>query len=184
MAILYTIGHSNRPIEEFLEILKSYEIDTLVDVRSIPKSRYVPQFNQENLKASLKKIHVSYKHNKTLGGRRKANPFSQNDGWHHPAFRGYADYMQTKDFYIGLKDILHLVNRGKNVAIMCAEALPWRCHRSLIADAIVIRKIKVMDIFNKSTTKPHHLTSFAVVDKTTRPFKIIYPHQNISLFSE
>lgn len=174
MATIYTIGHSNREIEVFLEMLVAHGIQQLIDVRSIPKSRMFPWFNKENLSKSLKKLHIAYHHMPELGGRRHTTKESKNTGWHHSAFRGYADYMQSDEFYLGLKALNQLII-GKKTVIMCAEALPWQCHRSLIADAEIARGVKVLDIFSKTNVKEHKLTSFAVIDKTKRPIRVTYP---------
>ncbi|WP_019216598.1 DUF488 domain-containing protein [Legionella tunisiensis] len=174
MPHLYTIGHSTHPLQEFIEILHFYHINHLVDVRTVPKSRHVPWFNKEDLSASLAKENIAYTHLSKLGGLRKGSPTSINTGWRNASFRSYADYMQTISFYEGLKE-LHDLIKNNTVVIMCAEALPWRCHRSLIADAAIIRKIKVLDIISKSSIQPHKLTEFAIINKQTRPFQIYYP---------
>jgi uncharacterized protein (DUF488 family) len=159
---IYTIGHSTRKLEEFIEILKEYKIKILVDVRSIPKSRYNPQFNSIFLKDKLKRVGIKYLHLEMLGGLRYSKKDSINMGWKNSSFRGYADYMQTKEFLDGLKE---LISKSKKeiTAIMCAEAVPWRCHRSLISDALLIRKIKIIHIINKNSDFNHKLTSFAKV---------------------
>lgn len=175
MPQLYTIGHSTHPLEEFIDILHFYHITHLVDVRTVPKSRYVPWFNKLDFSTSLNKEKIAYTHLSKLGGLRKGSPTSINTGWRNASFRGYADYMQTKSFYEGLKELHFIIKNNAAVVIMCAEAVPWRCHRSLIADAEIIRKIKVLDIINKSSIQPHKLTEFAVVNKQTRPFQIYYP---------
>lgn len=156
---LYTIGHSTRSIDEFIGLLKAHHIHTLVDVRSIPKSRNNPQFNQEELKQSLKKAKISYRHLKDLGGLRHAKKDSINTGWISASFRGYADYMQTPSFSQGLEKLEKIAGK-KPTAIMCAEAVPWRCHRSLVADALTVRKWKVFHIQSKKTAKLHKRTSF------------------------
>lgn len=175
MPKLYTIGHSTHTLQEFLEILHTHKITHIVDVRTIPKSRYVPWFNENTLKRALNKVNISYTHIVALGGLRKPNKDSINQGWHNASFRGYADYMQTPEFYAGLKELNQLIKRKQKVAIMCAEALPWRCHRSLIADAEKIRGVTVLDILSRTSIHLHKLTSFAVVDRSKRPLKIYYP---------
>jgi len=175
MATLYTIGHSNHSLEEFLELLNHYQIGQLVDVRSMPRSRYVPWFNKEKLSNSLKKHKIHYLHLGELGGLRHSKKDSINTGWNNKSFRGYADYMQTPEFFNGLKNLNALLKSGKKVAIMCAEAVPWRCHRSMIGDAEIIRGIKVLDILTTKVIKPHILTSFAVIDRSTKPIRIYYP---------
>lgn len=156
---IYTIGHSTRKIEEFIGLLKHYEIEMIVDVRTIPKSRYNPQFNEDELKEALKKAGISYRHLTKLGGLRHTTKDSVNTGWTNKSFRGFADYMQTPSFKEGV-DELESFGKENTVAIMCAEAVPWRCHRSLIADALTLHKWKVLHIMNEKTTKLHELTPF------------------------
>ncbi|HHF7346036.1 TPA: DUF488 family protein [Legionella feeleii] len=175
MPRLYTIGHSTHSLQEFMAILDVYHISHLVDVRTIPKSRHVPWFNKDEFSVSLAKEAIRYTHLSKLGGLRKGSPTSINTGWRNASFRSYADYMQTKPFYEGLKELHELIKNNTAVAIMCAEAVPWRCHRSLIADAEIIRNIKVFDIISKNSIQPHKLTDFAVVNRQTRPFQIYYP---------
>lgn len=174
MPTLYTIGHSNRSLQDFIDILKAHHINRIVDIRTIPKSRHFPWFNQDALADALRKKHIIYKHIKSLGGLRHAAKDSINQGWHNASFRGFADYMQTKAFYQGLKSLNEIIKSKKKTAIMCAEAVPWRCHRSLIADAEIIRGVKVLHIMSRTSVHPHELTSFAVVDKSKRPFQIYY----------
>ncbi len=175
MPTLYTIGHSSHTIEEFLNIVHEQKITHIVDVRTIPKSRHVPWFNANELKITLNKEKIAYTHMPELGGLRKTNKDSINLGWHNASFRGFADYMQTPQFYTGLKKLNLLLKQKGKVAIMCAEAVPWRCHRSLIADAEVVRGIKVLDILNGHSAQSHKLTHFAIIDRTTKPIKIYYP---------
>lgn len=175
MPKLYTIGHSTHTLKEFLAMLEANNITHLVDVRSIPKSKFVPWFNEEKLKKVLQQVEISYTHMSVLGGLRKTQRDSINQAWRNSSFRGYADYMQTPEFFAGLKTLNQLIKQNHRVVIMCAEALPWRCHRSLIADAEVIRGITVLDIMSPISIHPHKLTSFAVVDRTKRPIKIYYP---------
>lgn len=182
---LYTIGHSNRTLEEFIELLNIYEISHLVDIRSIPKSRYVPWFNEKNLARSLQNKNILYTWLPDLGGRRHTSKDSINLGWHNTSFRGFADYMQTPAFYKALKNLNELLKTNNRVAIMCAEAVPWRCHRSLIGDAEIIRHIKVLDIISKTNVTPHKLTAFAVVDRNKRPMQIYYPDgEQLSLLKD
>jgi uncharacterized protein (DUF488 family) len=173
---IYTIGHSTHPIEEFVGLLKSHEIGILVDIRNIPKSRHNPQYQQEALKTSMKEHGIVYKYMKDLGGLRKAKADSPNGGWHNSSFRGYADYMQTKPFLGALN---RLIETGKtaHTAIMCAESLPWRCHRSLVADALIVRGIAVLDIMPDGKVSPHKMTPFAHVEGE----KITYPPENLEL---
>ncbi|STX81695.1 Uncharacterized conserved protein [Legionella busanensis] len=175
MPKLYTIGHSSHSFEEFYALLKSYAITHLVDVRAFPKSRHVPWFNEKELDAALREVNISYLHITALGGRRRTNRDSINLGWRNTSFRGYADYMQTSEFYAGLKKLNQLLGGKRRVVIMCAEALPWRCHRSLIADAEIVRGITVFDILSRTSAREHTLTSFAKVDRSKRPIKITYP---------
>lgn len=167
---IYTIGHSTRSLDELLEILKVYNIEQLVDVRSVPRSRHTPQFNSDNMSGELPKSSINYIHLASLGGLRHASKDSINLGWHNASFRGYADYMQTKDFANGLDELLELA-RQKTTCIMCAEAVPWRCHRSMIGDAISVHDIPVIDIFDKNKSVPEKITSFAKIDGNT----ITYP---------
>lgn len=161
---IYTIGHSTRSIEEFIQFLQVFEIQLLVDVRTIPKSRHNPQFNEGELKKELKKFHIQYKHLKTLGGLRHTTKDSVNQGWRNASFRGYADYMQSEEFHQGLEELEELAGK-KKTAIMCAEAVPWRCHRSLIADALTVQKWTVLHIQSKKTARQHALTPFLKVDE-------------------
>jgi uncharacterized protein (DUF488 family) len=174
MATLYTIGHSNRSLEDFIQLLQAYEIQLLVDVRTIPKSRHVPWFNASELKKSLKKIKIDYLHLPKLGGLRHPLKDSINMAWRNSGFRGYADYMQTPEFFAALKELNGYIKQFRT-AIMCAEAVPWRCHRSLISDAEVVRGVKVIEILSLNSSRSHQLTNFAVVDKNKRPIKIYYP---------
>lgn len=175
MLTLYTIGHSSHTIEEFITILHAQQITHIVDVRTIPKSRHVPWFNADQFKNTLHKEKIAYTHVPELGGLRKTHKDSINQGWHNASFRGFADYMQSTEFYAGLKKLNQIIKQKGKVAIMCAEAVPWRCHRSLIADAEIVRGVNVIDILNTHSTHPHTLTSFALVDRSKRPIKIYYP---------
>ena len=170
MKTIFTIGHSTRSIEEFIALLKDHNITQLVDIRTIPKSRHNPQFGAENLKVSLNCVNISYEYIKNLGGLRPKVKESINDAWHNASFRNYADYMQTDDFLNGLKELIDL-SKKKTTAIMCAEAVPWRCHRSSVSDALLIRNIPVCEIISEKSVREHSLTPFAVVDGNT----IIYP---------
>jgi uncharacterized protein (DUF488 family) len=160
---LWTIGHSTKPSEKFLALLKAHHIQQLVDVRTIPRSRHNPQFNREILSTSLKGNGVGYTHKPQLGGLRKPKKDSINTGWRNESFRGYADYMQTEEFW-GALDELIADGQGLRTAIMCAEAVPWRCHRSLIADALVSRGWDIRHIMSETKANQHPLTSFAVVE--------------------
>lgn len=167
---IFTIGHSTRPIEDFIEILKQYHITELVDIRTIPKSRHNPQFNGPELAQILRNHHIGYRHQKNLGGLRHTNANSINTAWKNTSFRGYADYMQTDDFKEGIAKLIETAHE-KNVAIMCSEAVPWRCHRSLVGDALLVHNIDVEDIYSLTSIKPHTLTPWATVHGTT----ITYP---------
>lgn len=172
-SIIYTIGHSTHELKEFIAILKSYKITLLADIRTMPGSRRVPQFNKENLDPALQAEGLQYIHIKKLGGLRKTTKDSVNTGWRNKSFRGFADYMQTPEFEEGLQELISLAE--KNVtAIMCAEAVPWRCHRSLVGDALLVRGFEVKDIFSEKKETDHQLTSFAEVDGQ----KITYPSEN------
>jgi uncharacterized protein (DUF488 family) len=159
---LYTIGHSTHSIEEFLALLKGHGVEQIADVRSIPKSRHCPQFNIDALGPSLLAAGIGYTPIKALGGRRHSRKNSINTGWRNASFRGYADYMATPAFSEGL-DELTAIARRQTTAIMCAEAVPWRCHRSLIADAMMLRGWEVLEIISAQPAKPHKLTPFLKV---------------------
>lgn len=173
---IWTVGHSTRPIGEFTDLLRAHGIALLVDVRTIPRSRYNPQFNTDTLAQSLRDAGLQYRHLPELGGLRKPKKDSINDGWRNTSFRGYADYMQTEEFLNALEDLM-AEGRLQPTAIMCAEAVPWRCHRSLIADAMVMRGWEVRHIMSPKNAAPHILTSFAHVEKGT----LTYPKPNDSL---
>jgi uncharacterized protein (DUF488 family) len=162
-SVLWTIGHSTRPIEEFIGLLQTHSLQLLADVRTIPFSRRNPQFHQEAFAQSLREAGLQYRHMPALGGRRKSRSDSVNMGWRNQGFRGYADYMQTQEFWNALEDLVETGHRLP-VAIMCAEAVPWRCHRSLIADAVVIRGWTVQHIVSAGSSKTHILTPFAKPD--------------------
>ena len=168
--LVLTVGHSTRPLEEFIGLLEAHGVERLVDVRTIPRSRHNPQFNHDTLPAKLRAAGISYRHLKRLGGLRHPRPDSKNTGWRNPSFRGYADYMQTKDFEEALEQLLKLA-ANKRSAIMCAEAVPWRCHRSLIADALTVKGTPVEHILSAARTQPHKLTSFIQVSRG----RITYP---------
>jgi len=157
---VWTVGHSTRPIEELIEALRSFEIKVLADVRSYPGSQRYPQFNKENLKASLTEAGIDYQHFPELGGRRRARPDSLNMAWRNESFRGYADYMETKDFGDGILRLLKLARLGRT-AVMCSEAVWWRCHRSLISDHLKAMGIEVNHIMRTGKSEPHPFTSAA-----------------------
>lgn len=168
--LVCTIGHSNRPIVVFVELLRCNEIARVLDVRTVPRSRHNPQFNQDALPASLAAVGISYMHLPGLGGLRHARADSPNTGWHNLSFRGYADYMQSAGFAENVETVVNLARTGRCV-LMCAEAVPWRCHRSMIGDALLVRGVRVEDIIGPKGRKPHVLTAFAQVDGT----QITYP---------
>jgi len=163
-----TIGHSTHSLDEFIKILEAHGVKKVVDVRTIPRSRHNPQFNKDVLAKGLGKI--GYIHISGLGGLRRAKEDSLNTGWKNASFRGFADYMQTEEFEKNLEKLIEMACK-KQVAIMCAETVPWRCHRSLIADALTVRKIHVEHIYSATSVKTHELTQFAKVDG----MKITYP---------
>ncbi len=169
-SVVFTIGHSTRPIEEFIGLLKSTGIRQLIDIRTIPKSRRNPQFSADNLAASLHAARIGYVHLKALGGLRHPCKDSVNTVWRNASFRGYADYMQTNEFEAALDRAIALAQQ-EPTALMCAEAVPWRCHRSLVSDALVTRGIEVREIVNESAAHEHKLTPFARVEGT----RITYP---------
>lgn len=168
--IVLTIGHSTRTLEEFIGLLRAYGATRVVDVRTVPRSRHNPQFNEASLPGSLKKAGLGYVHLPGLGGLRHATRDSPNPGWRNASFRGYADYMQTPEFEQSLDELVRLANQER-IVLMCAEAVPWRCHRSLIADALLIRGIRTEDIMSPTRRQVHTLTPFAKVRGTT----ITYP---------
>lgn len=170
---MFTIGHSTLPISDFIRLLRTYEIDVLVDVRTIPRSRYNPQFNKESLPAPLVLKNMRYRHFPSLGGLRKTTPDSINTGWRNSSFRGFADYMQTLQFRQALKKLESLA-KSHRIAIMCAEAVPWRCHRSLIADAMSVWGWEVRHIMSQKNTYIHKLTPWLTLKGT----KIWYPKQS------
>lgn len=162
MATAFTIGHSTRPIKEFIELLKTYHIAQLVDIRTVPGSRHNPQYGQGALKEALENRGIVYLYMKDLGGLRKKTDPSVNMGWRNQSFRNYADYMQTTGFSKAIQELI-AVAADTPVVIMCAEAVPWRCHRSLVGDALLVRGIEVRDIMSLTNAPIHTMTSFARV---------------------
>lgn len=160
---LWTIGHSTRTFDDFLSLLRAWRIETLADVRTVPRSRRHPHFNTDALAASLPEQGIAYVHIPELGGFRKTRDDSPNMAWQNESFRGYADYMQTPAFEAALRDLIALAGESR-VAIMCAEAVPWRCHRSLIADALVARGCDVAHIMSDTKANPHTITKFAHIE--------------------
>jgi uncharacterized protein (DUF488 family) len=171
--IVLTIGHSTRTIEEFMGLLQAHAVSRVVDVRTVPRSRHNPQFNKDSLADSLGKAGLRYVHMPGLGGLRHARRDSINVGWRNASFRGYADYMQTPEFEEHLRELIELA-RKERIAIMCAEAVPWRCHRSLISDALTVRGIRTEDIMSLTQRRLHTLTPFAKVRGTI----VTYPAEN------
>jgi uncharacterized protein (DUF488 family) len=167
---IFTIGHSTRSIDEFVKLLHAHGIEAVADVRSIPMSRHNPQFNSDALKASLQKNHIRYTHLPKLGGLRHAKKDSMNLGWRNTSFRGFADYMATPEFSKGLAMLIKIAST-RATAFVCAEAVPWRCHRSLIADALIKKGWNVKDIISTGPAKKHKLTSFLKVRKG----QLVYP---------
>lgn len=165
-----TIGHSTRPIGDFVHLLKSHGVQRVIDVRTLPRSRFNPHFDISRLPALLQAAQIHYTHLPGLGGLRRPQRDSPNVGWRNKSFRGYADYMQSTDFKRSLERCLELAS-VERVAIMCAEAVPWRCHRSLIADAMLARGVDALEIVSDSRVRPHALTPFAHVAGT----EITYP---------
>jgi uncharacterized protein (DUF488 family) len=165
-----TIGHSTRPIGDFISLLVAHRVTQLVDVRTVPRSRHNPQFNADVLAESLESAGIGYVHAPGLGGFRPTSTDSPNGGWRNLSFRGYADYMQGTDFAVNLQTLIELASRDR-VAIMCAEAVPWRCHRSLIADALLVHGVATCEIVSPKRLQAHRLTPFAKV----RGVAISYP---------
>jgi uncharacterized protein (DUF488 family) len=161
-SIVLTIGHSTRSLEEFIGLLKAHGVTCVADVRTVPRSQHNPQFNKDSLPGELKKTGLGYVHLPGLGGLRHTKLDSLNMGWRNASFRGYADYMQTPEFWTALDELIQLAKQDR-IALMCAEAVPWRCHRSLIADALLVRGIQTEDIMSVTRRQVHLLTSFAKV---------------------
>ncbi len=168
--LVCTIGHSNRAIEDFVSLLWSNEIARVLDVRTVPRSRHNPQFNLETLPATLQAVGIAYTHLPGLGGLRRPRPDSPNAGWRNLSFRGYADYMQSAEFGENVQRVADMATAERCV-LMCAEAVPWRCHRSLVGDALLVRGVRVEDIVGPGSRRPHVLTRFAKVDGT----RVTYP---------
>jgi uncharacterized protein (DUF488 family) len=171
-AVVFTVGHSTRSLAEFIALLAAHSVRQLIDVRTVPRSRHNPQFNRDTLPAALEVAGIGYAHLPGLGGFRHAHPGSLNMGWRNVSFRGFADYMQTPEFAENLAALIEQAT-CEQLALMCAEAVPWRCHRSLIADALVVRGIRAAEIINATRVQVHTLTPFARVDGTV----VTYPPQ-------
>ena len=170
--VVLTIGHSTRPVDEFIGLLKMNEVTMVVDIRTVPRSRHNPQFNKDVLPGELAGADIGYMHMAGLGGLRHPGAHSVNSGWRNASFRGFADYMQTKEFDAEIKRLIDLAHAEK-IVLMCAEAVPWRCHRSLIADALLIRGLSVEHIIGRGERRPHTRTPFAMVHGTM----ITYPSE-------
>lgn len=168
--VVYTLGHSTRPLDAFIAMLKAHAITRIVDVRTVPRSRHNPQFDRDTLPSSLADEGIGYEHVPGLGGFRRPHEGSLNTGWRNLSFRGYADYMQTPAFAEQLAELI-VKARHERIALMCAEAVPWRCHRSLIADALVAHGLRVVEISSNTHSQIHRLTPFAVVRGTV----VTYP---------
>jgi uncharacterized protein (DUF488 family) len=167
---VFTVGHSTRALDDFIALLTAHHVQRLVDVRTVPRSRHNPQFNRDTLPQALQAAGIGYVHMAGLGGLRKPRPDSVNAAWRNLSFRGYADHMQTAEFAQSLDELMAAA-RKEQLALMCAEAVPWRCHRSLIGDALLAHELAVEEIVDAKRSQPHRLTPFAVVDGTT----ITYP---------
>lgn len=167
---IYTVGHSTRTVDELVDMLRAFDVTMLVDIRTVPRSRHNPQFNEAQLRAALQRRRLSYCRITELGGLRRARKDSPNAAWRNLSFRGYADYMLTPAFIAGLVH-LRVLAADENLAVMCAEAVPWRCHRSLVADALVVRGAQVEHIMSATNANAHRLTPFAKV----RGSRVTYP---------
>ena len=172
------MGHSTRPLSEFITLLKAHSVVRLIDVRTVPRSRHNPQFDRDTLPAALAAAGISYEHLAGLGGFRRTHPGSLNAGWRNVSFRGYADYMQTSEFADNLAELIAKATRER-IVLMCAEAVPWRCHRSLIADALLVHGLRVEEIISGTRRQGHALTPFARVRGTviTYPPEPSAPHE-------
>ena len=168
--VVFTIGHSTRPLEEFIGILKAHGVARVADVRTVPRSRHNPQYNRESLPGNLQAAGLGYVHLPGLGGLRHPKAASPNRGWRNASFRGFADYMQTPEFAEALQKLMELAEKAP-IVLMCAEAVPWRCHRSLIADALTVRDFQVEHLLGPGGSQPHRLTAFARVAGAT----VTYP---------
>jgi uncharacterized protein (DUF488 family) len=168
--VVLTVGHSNRPLEDFLRLLRAHGVTLLADVRKMPRSRSNPQFNRDTLPQALAEAGIGYVHLPALGGLRRPRPGSPNTAWRNASFQGYADYMLTPEFEQGLQELLERA-RGQRAALMCAEAVPWRCHRSLIADALCARGVAVEHVLGAGRAQPHALRPWARVqgERVTYP---------------
>lgn len=179
--VIFTIGHSTKSLDAFIGLLRAHSVTMVVDVRTIPRSRHNPQFNNETLPDSLRIAGIGYIHMPGLGGLRHTRKDSPNTGWHNLSFRGFADYMLTEEFVKNLDELIHLA-KSEQIALMCAEAVPWRCHRSLIADALLIRGIRIEHIAGLNRRLPHSITPFAQVNGTLITYPPYAEEKKISSF--
>jgi len=177
MPPVLTIGHSTRPLEGLIAALSANGVERLLDIRTIPRSRHNPQFNRESLAAALPAAGIAYRYRPGLGGLRRPRPDSPNRGWRNAGFRGFADYMQTAAFASEIETLIGEA-RSQHLAIMCAEAVPWRCHRSLVADALAVRGVAVEHIIGEGRRAPHELTAFAQIEGA----RLTYPPPEGELF--
>jgi uncharacterized protein (DUF488 family) len=168
--IIRTIGHSTRPIDEFVAMLNAHGVTRLIDVRTVPKSRQNPQYNRDALERRLQEAGIGYEHMKALGGLRRPRKDSPNTGWRNESFRGYADYMQTVEFASALEGLIGAADQ-EPVVVMCAEAVPWRCHRSLIADSLTACGYPVEHIMSATKSNRHTMTSFAKLEGTSITYR-------------
>jgi uncharacterized protein (DUF488 family) len=170
VSTIWTIGHSTRTAQEFFSILKHFRIECLADIRHFPGSKKYPHFNQESMALSLPKVGIHYVHLSNLGGRRKADKNSENTAWHNPAFRGYADYMATEPFAEGVRELENVAQLSRT-AIMCSEAVWWRCHRSLVADRLKADHWRVLHILSESNLQEHPFTRPAKISDGQLTYK-------------
>jgi uncharacterized protein (DUF488 family) len=177
--VVLTIGHSTRTLEDFISLLREYGVQKVVDLRTIPRSRHNPRFNREELPSSLKAVGIGYVHMSGLGGLRRSVSDSPNTGWRNLSFRGFADYMQKKEFEKSLRALMELA-KTERLALMCAEAVPWRCHRSLIADALSVRGVQVQHILSSTSLQPHEITPWAKVNGPHITYPSEEPHRTRS----
>lgn len=169
---VFTIGHSTRPLDAFIDMLQGHAIDRLADIRTVPRSRHNPQFNSDALPATLASAGIAYTHLPGLGGLRPKKAHSINTGWRNASFRAYADYMQTDEFNYQLARLIEMA-KNERIALMCAEAVPWRCHRSLVADALLVQNVDVEEIVSREKLAAHTLTPFAHIEGT----RVTYPSE-------
>ena len=168
--LVLTIGHSNRLLDAFIDLLMGNDVERVIDVRTVPRSRHNPQFNEDSLPQSLRAAGIGYTHLAGLGGLRKTHAGSHNGGWRNLSFRGFADHMQSAEFNANVEQLAKLAT-SERCTLMCAEAVPWRCHRALIGDALLVRGFAVEDIVGPGSRRPHRLTPFARVDGA----RVTYP---------